>query len=61
MDLYKSFGFCPNGDYTSTTSDLGKFFCDDHTHFEAASAKHIAGLVANALKTQGIGLAAYLK
>lgn len=62
MDLYKSLNFCPNDDnYTSTTSALGKFFCDDHTHFESAGAKQIAGLVANALKTQNIGLAAYLK
>jgi len=62
MDLYKRLAFCPNSeDYTSTTSNLGKFFCDDHTHFEAAGANQIAGLVANALKTQGIGLAAYLK
>jgi len=60
MTLYGSLGFCPNsGDYTSTTSALGKFFCDDHTHFEAAGAKEIAGLVANALRTQGIALAAY--
>jgi lysophospholipase L1-like esterase len=61
MDLYAALGFCPNsGDYTSTTSALGKFFCDDHTHFEAAGAKQIAGLVANALRTQGIALASYL-
>jgi lysophospholipase L1-like esterase len=61
MALYGSLGFCPNsGDYTSTTSALGKFFCDDHTHFEAAGAKQIAGLVANALRTQSIALAAYL-
>ena len=61
MDLYGSLGFCPNsGDYTSTTSALGQFFCDDHTHFEAAGAKQIAGLVATALRTQGIALASYL-
>ena len=61
MTLYASLGFCPNAaDYTSTTSALGLFFCDDHTHFEAAGAKQVAGLVANALRTQGIALASYL-
>lgn len=61
MTLYGSLGFCPNGgDYTSTTSDLGKFFCDDHTHFEAPGAKAIAGLVVNAIRAQGIALAPYL-
>jgi len=62
MNLYESLGFCPNsGDYTSTTSNLGKFFCEDHTHFEAAGANQIAGLVANALTTNAIGLATYLR
>jgi lysophospholipase L1-like esterase len=61
MNLYTSLGFCPNAaDYTSTTSALGLFFCNDHTHFEAAGAVQIAELVANALRTQGIALAAYL-
>jgi lysophospholipase L1-like esterase len=61
MTLYGQLGFCPNAaDYTSTTSALGLFFCDDHTHFEAAGAKQIAGLVANALRTQNIPLASYL-
>jgi len=61
MSLYTKLGFCPNAeDYTSTTSALGKFFCDDHTHFEAAGAKQIAELVATALRTQNIPLAAYL-
>jgi lysophospholipase L1-like esterase len=60
--LYGSLGLCPNAsDYTSTTSAVGKFFCDDHTHFEAAGATQIAGVVAKALRDQGIGLAAYLK
>ena len=60
--LYTSLGLCPNAsDYTSTTSAVGKFFCDDHTHFEAAGATQIAGVVAKALRDQGIGLAAYLK
>jgi lysophospholipase L1-like esterase len=40
---------------------VGKFFCEDHTHFEAAGAAQIASVVAKALKEQGIGLAAYLK
>jgi lysophospholipase L1-like esterase len=60
--LYTSLGFCPNNeDYTSTTSAVGKFFCDDHTHFESAGAAQIAKVVAKALKDQGIGLAAYLR
>ena len=59
--LYNSLGFCPNSaDYTSTTSKVGQFFCQDHTHFELAGAKQIAQLIAKALKDQGIGLAAYL-
>ena len=60
--LYTSLGLCPNaGDFTSTSSAVGKFFCDDHTHFEAAGAQQIAGVVAKALRDQNIGLAAYLK
>ena len=60
--LYTSLGLCPNNaDYTSTTSAVGKFFCEDHTHFEAAGAAQIAKVVAKALKDQGIGLAAYLR
>jgi len=60
--FYTSLGLCPNSsDYTSTTSAVGKFFCDDHTHFETAGATQIAGVVAKALRDQGIGLAAYLK
>jgi lysophospholipase L1-like esterase len=59
---YTSIGLCPNsGDYTSTTSAVGRFFCEDHTHFEATGAAQIASVVAKALKDQGIGLAAYLK
>jgi hypothetical protein len=61
-DLYTSLGLCPNsGDFTSTTSDVGKFFCGDHTHFESAGASQIAGVVAKALRDQNIPLAAYLK
>jgi lysophospholipase L1-like esterase len=59
--LYTSAGLCPNsGDYTSTTSKVGQFFCGDHTHFEAAGGLEISKMVAKALKDQGIGLAAYL-
>ncbi|MCP2323072.1 lysophospholipase L1-like esterase [Hamadaea flava] len=58
--LYNTLAFCPNnGDYTS--GPVGAFFCDDHTHFEAAGAKQIAGVVASALRNQQIPLAAYLK
>jgi lysophospholipase L1-like esterase len=60
--LYTSLGLCPNAlDFTSTTSAVGKFFCDDHTHFESAGAVQVAGVVAKALRAQNIGLAAYLK
>jgi hypothetical protein len=59
--LYTSAGLCPNSsDYSSTTSKVGIFFCNDHTHFSAAGALQIAQMVAKALKDQGIGLAAYL-
>jgi lysophospholipase L1-like esterase len=58
--LYNTLQFCPNnGDYTS--GKVGAFFCNDHTHFEAAGAQQIAGLIAKALRDQGIALAAYLK
>jgi lysophospholipase L1-like esterase len=58
--LYNSLRLCPNnGDYT--TGAVGAFFCNDHTHFEAAGAKQIAGLIATALREQNIPLAAYLK
>jgi hypothetical protein len=59
---YTSAGPCSNaGDSSSTSSAAGQIFCDDHTHFEATGAAHIAGVVAQALKDQGIGLAACLK
>lgn len=35
--------------------------CNDHTHFEAAGARQIAGLVADAVRTQNIPLRAYLR
>jgi lysophospholipase L1-like esterase len=58
--LYNTLGLCPNsGDYS--TGAVGAFFCNDHTHFEAAGARQIAGLVATALKAQNIPLAGYLK
>ena len=61
-DLYTSAGLCPNsGDYSSTTSKVGIFFCNDHTHFSPAGGLQIAQTVGKALKDQGIGLAAYLK
>lgn len=61
-ELYTRLGFCPGSlDYGSTTSPVGKFFCADHTHFEAAGAAQIAGVVAKALRDQNIPLAAYLK
>ena len=61
-DLYTSAGLCPNsGDYSSTTSKVGIFFCNDHTHFSPAGGLQIAQTVVKALKDQGIGLAAYLK
>jgi lysophospholipase L1-like esterase len=60
VSLYNSRKFCPNnGDYTSGT--VGAFFCNDHTHFETYGAQQIAALVANALRTQHIPLAAMLK
>ncbi|MEV4454537.1 cellulose binding domain-containing protein [Microbispora sp. NPDC049633] len=58
--LYNSLRFCPfNGDYTS--GPVGAFFANDHTHFEAAGARQIAGLVAGAVRDQRLGLAAYLR
>jgi lysophospholipase L1-like esterase len=62
--IYASRGFCPipGGDVSaSTTGPVGEFFCDDHTHFDAPGAAAIASLVAGALRTQNIPLAAYLR
>jgi len=65
VDLYNSLGFCPipgGGDVSETTPGaVGAFFCADHTHLEDAGAVQIAGLVAKALRDQGIGLASYLQ
>ncbi|WP_435205716.1 cellulose binding domain-containing protein [Micromonospora sp. bgisy143] len=58
--LYNTLRLCPNnGDYS--TGAVGAFFCNDHTHFEVAGARQIAGLVATALRAQNIPLAAYLR
>jgi lysophospholipase L1-like esterase len=58
--LYNTLRFCPfNGDYGA--GPVGAFFCNDHTHFETAGARQIAGVVARALRDQQIPLAAYLK
>ncbi|WKU07864.1 cellulose binding domain-containing protein [Micromonospora sp. HUAS LYJ1] len=58
--LYNTLRLCPNnGDYNSGA--VGAFFCADHTHFETAGARQIAGVVATALRNQQLGLAAYLR
>jgi lysophospholipase L1-like esterase len=58
--LYNTLKLCPNnGDYTAGA--VGAFFCNDHTHFEAAGARQIAGLVATAIRNQQLPLAAYLR
>ena len=58
--LYNTLKLCPNnGDYSKGA--VGAFFCNDHTHFEAAGADQIARVVAKALRDQKIGLAGYLK
>ncbi|MEU8819784.1 GDSL-type esterase/lipase family protein [Actinoplanes sp. NPDC048796] len=58
--LYNTLKLCPNnGDYT--TGAVGAFFCNDHTHFEAAGARQIAGVIATALREQNLPLAAYLR
>jgi lysophospholipase L1-like esterase len=63
--LYNSLTFCPlpgGTDVSATTGGaVGAFFCDDHTHFETAGAMQVGNLVANAVRTQQLGLAAYLQ
>src|SRR6478609_788572 len=62
--LYQSLGFCPipgGGDVSDTTTGaVGAFFCDDHTHFDTPGAVRIAALIAQAVREQKLGLAAYL-
>jgi lysophospholipase L1-like esterase len=50
--LYNSLKLCPGGSST---------FWADGTHFKTEGATQVAGVVAKAIKDQGIGLAAYLK
>ncbi|MFC0628293.1 SGNH/GDSL hydrolase family protein [Kribbella deserti] len=58
--LYNSLRLCPNdGNYSAGA--VGAFFCNDHTHFEAAGADRIARVVAQALRDQNITLASYLR
>lgn len=60
VSLYNSLRFCPNnGDYRSGA--VGRFFCNDHTHFETYGAQQIAGLVAGDVRRQNLPLAAYLR
>jgi hypothetical protein len=64
VELYQSLDFCPvaGGDVSAaTTGPVGDFFCDDHTHFSTSGAVQVAGVMARALREQGIPLAAYLK
>lgn len=57
---YNALRLCPNnGDYGAGA--VGAFFCNDHTHFEAAGAREIAALITVALREQGIALASYLR
>jgi lysophospholipase L1-like esterase len=51
--LYNSLKLCPGGSST--------FWADGRTHFTAQGATQVAAVVAQAIKDQGIGLAAYLK
>ncbi|SNY72187.1 hypothetical protein SAMN05421748_1422 [Paractinoplanes atraurantiacus] len=58
--LYNTLRLCPNnGDYA--TGAVGAFFGNDHTHFEAAGARQIAGLIATAPREQNIPLAVHLR
>jgi lysophospholipase L1-like esterase len=60
VGLYTASGFCPSTDTPATftaNGPVGSFFCNDHTHFEAAGATKIAGLVAKAIRDQGLALA----
>jgi lysophospholipase L1-like esterase len=63
--LYNELGLCPipgGSDVSASTGGkVGAFFCEDHTHFDTEGADQIAGLVAEALREQSLGLASYLK
>jgi lysophospholipase L1-like esterase len=63
--LYNRLAFCPipgGGDVSDATMGaVGDFFCDDHTHFSPTGAVQIAEVVATAVRTQNLGLAAYLR
>jgi lysophospholipase L1-like esterase len=66
VNYYNANGFCPlpggATDITATTGGtVGAFFCDDHTHFDTPGAYAIAQIIANAIRSQIPGLAAYLK
>jgi lysophospholipase L1-like esterase len=60
INRYNALGFCPN-DENWGTGKVGAFFCQDHTHFEAAGAKEIANLVAGALSSSAPSLASYVE
>ncbi len=64
INLYNQLAFCPvpGGDVSaSTQGPVGQFFCDDHTHFDTPGAQQISQLIAEALQSQFIPLANYLK
>jgi lysophospholipase L1-like esterase len=58
--LYNVLRLCPNSSDYSSNSPVGQFFADDHTHFSAAGATQIAGVVAKAVDTQAIPLRDWL-
>lgn len=60
INRYNTLGFCPN-DENWSAGKVGAFFCQDHTHFEAAGAKEIASLVAGALTGPTQPLSQHLK
>lgn len=60
VKLYNSAGLCPNSDVYTGSDAVGKFFCDDHTHFDNPGAIQIAGAVAQAVADQGLPLATHL-
>lgn len=58
IDRYTSLGLCPN-DGSYGAGKVGAFFCQDHTHFEAAGAEEIAKLVAKATADADFSLSRY--